>query len=35
MTAADSDKNKEQYFICWLIINNPQPNLHEGTPPFH
>ena len=22
------DKIKEKYFICWLIINKPQPNLH-------
>ena len=24
----------EKYFICWLIINNPQPNIHEGAPLF-
>ena len=22
---------KEKYFICWFIINKPQPNLHSGT----
>ena len=21
---------KEKYFICWFIINKPQPNLHSG-----
>ena len=21
---------RETYFICWLIINKPQPNLHSG-----
>ena len=31
MTAADSEAGlKEKYFICWLIIYKPQPNLHSG-----
>ena len=33
MTAADSEAEKKG-FICWLIINKPQPNLHSGQTPL-
>ena len=29
MTAADSEAEKK-YFLCWSIINIPQPNLFKG-----
>ena len=28
-------RTKEKYFICLLVINKPQPNLHSGDSFIH
>ena len=30
MTDRFRGRVRETYFICWLIINKPQPNFHSG-----
>ena len=35
MTYRFRGRVRETYFICWLIINKPQPNLHSGTRHFY